>query len=64
MARTGTTNYAENSKYEWLIIVIAIFVLRIMPWLLAEYWYDEVLTLGEFSLDVGNMGLWKSVFRN
>ena len=64
MAKTGTTNYAESSKYEWLIIVIAIFVLRIMPWLLAEYWYDEVLTLGDFALDVGDRGLWKSVFRN
>ena len=65
MANPGTKNYAESSKYEWLIIVIAIFVLRIMPWLLAEYWYDEVLTLGNFAFgQPGKNTLWECVFRN
>lgn len=56
-------NNTVQSKKEWLIIVIAIFILRITPWLLSEYWYDEVLTLGEFSLDTRGLGLWKAVFR-
>lgn len=65
MAKPGIKNFADSSKYEWLIIVIAIFVLRIMPWLLAEYWYDEVLTLGNFVLGSSTEDtLWKSVFRS
>ncbi len=64
MAKSGPVNYAESSKYEWLIIVIAVFVLRITPWILSEYWYDEVLTLGDFALDTGGKGIWKSVFRS
>ena len=65
MAKPGIKNFADSSKYEWLIIVIAIFVLRIMPWLLAEYWYDEVLTLSNFVLGSSpDDTLWKSVFRS
>ncbi len=65
MAKPGIKNFADSSKYEWLIIVIAIFVLRIMPWLLAEYWYDEVLTLSNFVLgSSADDTLWKSVFRS
>ncbi|MBQ7177471.1 MAG: hypothetical protein IJS08_08660, partial [Victivallales bacterium] len=65
MAKPGIKNFADSSKYEWLIIVIAIFVLRIMPWLLAEYWYDEVLTLSNFVLGSSQDDtLWKSVFRS
>ncbi|MBO4513567.1 MAG: hypothetical protein J5746_12455 [Victivallales bacterium] len=65
MAKPGIKNFADSSKYEWLIIVIAIFVLRIMPWLLAEYWYDEVLTLSNFAIGTSpDDTLWKSVFRS
>ena len=45
------TGYSENSIGAWLLIALAVYLVRIMPWALAEYWYDEVLTLGEFVLD-------------
>ena len=62
MDRKGT-GYSENSLGAWLIIALAVYLVRIMPWALAEYWYDEVLTLGEFVLDPRGKGLWGSVFR-
>ena len=57
------TGYSENSLGAWLLIAFAVYLVRIMPWALAEYWYDEVLTLGEFVLDPRGKGLWGSVFR-
>ena len=57
------TGYSENSIGAWLLIALAVYLVRIMPWALAEYWYDEVLTLGEFVLDPRGKGLWGGVFR-
>ena len=35
---------AENATMACLVIALAVYLVRIMPWALSEYWYDEVLT--------------------
>lgn len=55
---------AENSTLACLIIALAVYFVRIMPWALSEFWYDEVLTLGDFVLDPGDKGIIHTVFRN
>ena len=37
--------FREDDSRAWALIACAIFLLRVMPWSMAELWYDEVLTL-------------------
>lgn len=54
---------STDSILAWLLIAIAVFLVRIMPWALSEFWYDEVLTFTEFVLGGRREGIWESVFR-
>ncbi|MBR0459937.1 MAG: hypothetical protein IJJ26_11925 [Victivallales bacterium] len=61
---TSKSSYSEQSSLAWLVIALAVYLVRVTPWLLSEFWYDEVLTLGNFAMDVDGRGLWTSVFRS
>ncbi len=54
---------ASESTMAWTLVAIAIFLVRIMSWAMSEYWYDEVLTFGNFVLDPNRVGFFESVFR-
>ena len=59
---TRTVQFTDSCLF-WLAVALVVFGVRILPWCLAEYWYDEVLTLGNFVLDPQGKGLWGAVFR-
>ena len=54
----------QDSHLAWLLLAIAVYIVRIMPWAMSEFWYDEVLTIGNFLLDHNEVGLVDCVFRN
>lgn len=58
------SNYAESSKGAWLLIALAVYLVRVMPWACSEYWYDEVITLGDYVISRPEYGIWNSVFRS
>lgn len=60
---TRKLDFSEGSVGAWLVIALAVYVVRVMPWAMAEFWYDEVITLGDYVLDLGGRGL-GHVFRN
>jgi hypothetical protein len=60
---TRKLDFAEGSVGAWLVIALAVYAVRIMPWAMAELWYDEVITLGDYVLDLRGRGL-GYVFRN
>ncbi|MBQ6474526.1 MAG: glycosyltransferase family 39 protein [Victivallales bacterium] len=65
MSASGTKSLQfTDSRLFWLAVALVVYGVRILPWSLAEYWYDEVLTLGNFVLDPQGKGLWGAVFRN
>lgn len=35
---------------KWFLICLALYLVRILPWVLSEFWHDEVITLGDFVL--------------
>jgi hypothetical protein len=47
----------------WLLIVLALYLVRVMSWAMAEYWYDEVLTLYYFVLGGEEGSFWR-IFRS
>ncbi len=51
----------KNSS--WLVIIIAIYIIRSFSWFSAELWYDEVLTLTRFVLNPNDPSL-LNVFRD
>ncbi|MBO4345821.1 MAG: hypothetical protein J5833_08690 [Victivallales bacterium] len=57
-------NGRQESHLAWLLLAIAVYIVRIMPWAMSEFWYDEVLTIGNFLLDHNEVGLVDCVFRN
>ena len=59
-----TRRFGEESKWIWLLLTTALFVVRLMPYAAAELWYDEVLTLTDFSLDLRGRGVIAAIFRN
>lgn len=56
-------DFAESSINAWFLIVLALYLVRIMPWAMAELWYDEVITLGDYVFDPKGHGFWH-IFRN
>ena len=60
---TRKLDASEGSLSAWLVIALAIYVVRTMPWAMSELWYDEVITLGDYVLDAHGRGL-GYVFRN
>ncbi len=54
----------QDSHLAWLLLAVAVYIVRIMPWAMSEFWYDEVLTIGNFLLDPNETGLVENVFRN
>ncbi len=60
--KTPSANPATASR-TWLILATAVLFIRCLSWALAEYWYDEVLTLTHFVLNTGDRGL-AAVFRS
>ena len=57
------TPFREDDSRAWALIACAIFLLRVMPWSMAELWYDEVLTLQYFAIGSENSSL-GGIFRN
>jgi hypothetical protein len=55
--------FREDDSRAWALIACAIFMLRVMPWSMAEFWYDEVLTLQYFAIGGENSSL-AGIFRN
>lgn len=55
---------APESSLAWTLVAIAIFVVRILSWAMSEYWYDEVLTFGNFVFDPNRVGMFQAVFRS
>ena len=55
--------FREDDSRAWALIACAIFLLRVMPWSMAELWYDEVLTLQYFAIGGENSSL-GGIFRN
>ena len=60
---TRKLDFSEGSIGAWLVIALAVYVVRVMPWAMAEFWYDEVITLGDYVLDLRGRGL-GHVFRS
>ena len=56
--------FGEESKWIWFILAAALYAVRVMPCAMSELWYDEVLTLTDFSLDLSNRGVAASILRN
>ncbi len=55
--------FREDDSRAWALIACAVFLLRVMPWSMAEFWYDEVLTLQYFAIGGENSSL-SGIFRN
>ncbi len=49
-------------RWSWLVIVLAVYLVRVMSWAMGELWYDEVLTLTHFVLGDDDASFWR-VFR-
>ncbi|OQC15652.1 MAG: hypothetical protein BWX73_01226 [Lentisphaerae bacterium ADurb.Bin082] len=60
---TRKLDASEGSVSAWLVIALAIYLVRVMPWAMSELWYDEVITLGDYVFDIRGRGL-GYVFRN
>ena len=58
-----TKQGASESCSAWLLVAIAIYLARILSWAMSEFWYDEVLTFGNFVLDPQKVGTFEAVFR-
>lgn len=56
-------SFHEDDSRAWAIIACALFLVRIMPWTLAELWHDEILTLQYFVFGGEDSSL-LGVFRN
>ena len=54
----------SESSLAWTLVAIAIFFARSLSWAMSEYWYDEVLTFGNFVLDPNKVGIFQAVFRS
>ncbi|MBN2449008.1 MAG: hypothetical protein JXR77_01385 [Lentisphaeria bacterium] len=48
--------------WQWLVICMAVYLVRILPWATAELWHDEVITLTDFAVGPRSSGL-AHVFR-
>ena len=48
---------------KWVIICLALYLVRVLPWMLGELWHDEVITLGDFVLGPADRGV-GHVFRS
>ena len=60
-----TKDILSNRRYgHWTAFLLLFYLLRNIPNLLSEYWYDEVLTITNFALDPRQKGLWNAVFRS
>jgi hypothetical protein len=41
---------AALAPAKWILICIALYLVRVLPWAMSELWHDEVITLGDFVL--------------
>jgi hypothetical protein len=41
---------------KWILICIALYLVRVLPWAMSELWHDEVITLGDFVLGPDGRG--------
>ncbi|MFA6929413.1 MAG: hypothetical protein WCT05_03730 [Lentisphaeria bacterium] len=55
--------FRDDDSRAWALIACAVFLLRVMSWSMAEFWYDEVLTLQYFAIGGENSSL-AGIFRN
>ncbi len=55
--------FREDDSRAWALVACAIFLLRVTPWSMAEFWYDEVLTLQYFAIGGEDSSL-LAIFRN
>ncbi|NMA47933.1 MAG: hypothetical protein GX945_15365 [Lentisphaerae bacterium] len=56
--KTGTL----PGRWSWLVIVLAVYLVRVIAWAMAELWYDEVLTLTHFVIGGEDASFWR-IFR-
>ena len=56
-------NLREDDSRAWLLLAVAIFLLRVTPWSMAELWFDEVLTLQYFAIGQED-STFLGIFRN
>lgn len=64
MGTQGKDDFSIGSRGAWTVIALAVYIVRVMPWALSEFWYDEVLTITHFAIPPEGMGFWEGVFRN
>lgn len=41
---------------KWILICLALYLVRVLPWAMSELWHDEVITLGDFVLGPPHRG--------
>jgi hypothetical protein len=41
---------------KWVLICLALYLVRVLPWAMSELWHDEVITLGDFVLGPSGSG--------
>ena len=51
------------APWQWAVVCLAVFLVRILPWATAELWYDEIITLGDFAVGPSGSGIVR-VFRS
>lgn len=50
-SEAGSAERGPNiALWQWLVICCAVFLIRILPWVISEFWHDEVITLGDFAI--------------
>lgn len=57
--RTDASSRLEDAALapgKWVLICVALYLVRVLPWAMAELWHDEVITLGDFVLGPSGSG--------
>ncbi len=47
-AAGGGLRELTSKPVRWALVCLALYLVRVTPWALAELWHDEVITLGDF----------------